>query len=259
MVTHMPRILTGAVMHGRLFPKKNHFKYGIYYLVLPLSKLDKLPIPHNSPGLMAFYDADHGYGTQGTLQSWARSTLESHGLFLDGEIVLICMPRIFGYVFNPVSFWLCHDKSGNLKAVLYEVHNTFGEKHTYLCAYEDGRPIEPDATLTAQKIFHVSPFLEREGHYEFRIDSRDESFKVWIDYFDANGRKQLVTALGGGCAPMTRPLCHRMLWAYPLVTFKATFLIHIQALKLVLKGIRYVPKPPQKPERVSTTTNLTKM
>jgi len=251
--------MVGDVMHGRLFPRKNHFRYGIYYLALPLSKLETIPISHNAPGAMSFYDSDHGYGTKGTLQSWARAILEGRNITLDGEIVLICMPRILGYVFNPVSFWLCHDKGGALKAVLCEVHNTFGEKHTYLCAHEDGRAIAPDETMSARKIFHVSPFLKRDGHYEFRFDSSDRAFKTWIDYFDENGQKQLVTSLAGDYQDMTQSHCFRMFWKYPLVTFKAIALIHYQAIRLLMKGIRYIPKPVQKQPRVSTADNLTKM
>ncbi len=254
-----PRLMTGSVMHARLFPRKNHFRYGIYYLALPLSKLENIPIAHNTAGMMSFHDRDHGYGTKGTLESWAKAILEGHNIHLDGEIVLVCMPRILGYVFNPVSFWLCHDRDGALKAVLCEVHNTFGEKHTYLCVHEDGRTITSADTMTAQKIFHVSPFLKREGHYEFRFDCTDADFKVWIDFFDADNKKQLLTSLTGAYRPMTKAACRNMFWKYPLVTLKAIVLIHYQAVRLVLKGIRYIPKPPQKPQRVSTTANLTKM
>lgn len=259
MVVTSPQLMTGHVMHGRLFPRKNHFRYGIYYLTLPLSMLGKMPVRYNAFGAMSFYDRDHGNGTDGGLEEWARGILGQFNIHLDGDITLICMPRIFGYVFNPVSFWLCHDKSGALKAVLCEVHNTFGEAHTYLCAHDDGRTITPDETLTAQKIFHVSPFLEREGHYEFRFDSTDDRFKVWIDYFDGEGQKKLVTTLAGSYIAMTKQSCRRMIWAYPLITLKAITLIHYQALKLMMKGIRYIPKPPQDPRHVSATENLKKI
>lgn len=250
--------MTGSVMHGRIFPRKNHFRYGIYYLAIPLSKLDKVPIAYNRPGAMSFYDCDHGYGIKDGLERWARTILEENNIHLEGEIVLICMPRILGYVFNPVSFWLCHDKDGVLKAVLCEVHNTFGEKHTYLCVHDDGRAITHDDIMTARKVFHVSPFLQRDGHYEFRFDSTDEHFKVWIDYFDADGQKQLITSLTGRYQAMNKPACRRMFWKYPLITLKAIVLIHYQALKLMMKGIRYIPKPDQNLKRVTTTENLKK-
>jgi hypothetical protein len=252
------KLLTGNVMHARLFPRKNHFRYGIYYLAFPLSSRPSLPIAYNRFGAMSFYDKDHGDGS-GNLEQWARDILAAYGVRAEGEIALVCMPRIFGYVFNPVSFWLCHDAEGALKAVLCEVHNTFGEKHTYICAYADGRTITLAETMQARKVFHVSPFLERDGSYEFRFDVTDGHLKVWIDYFHADGRKQLVTAVAGKLSDMTRESCRRVFWRYPLVTFKAIFLIHYQALKLVVKKIRYVPKPAQKPEKTSGATNLTEM
>ena len=254
-----PKLLSGQVMHGRLFPRKNHFRYGIYYLALPLSRLNGLPIAHNTFAAMSFYDRDHGYGTEGTLQSWAQNILESYGIKAEGEIVLICMPRILGYVFNPVSFWLCYDKMGALRAVLCEVRNTFGEKHTYLCAHDDGRCIASSGTLKGQKIFHVSPFLKREGSYEFRFDSDENHLSVGIDYFDEEGRKQLVTSLTGKYENLTKATTRSVFWKYPLVTLKTIALIHYQALKLITKGIRYVPKPIQKQPRTSATGNLTKM
>lgn len=254
-----PKLLTGHVMHGRLLPRKNHFRYGIYYIAFPLSRIDELPIAHNKPGLMSFYDKDHADGAQNGLRAWAQSILHSYNISLDGEITLICMPRVAGYVFNPVSFWLCHDQDSNLKAVLCEVHNTFGEKHTYLCAHDDGRIITASDTLKAKKLFHVSPFLEREGSYEFRFESTPIEFKVWIDYFDSYNRKQLGTSLTGSYRDMTRASCRRVFFDYPLVTLKAILLIHYQAMKLVFNKIRYVPKPPQRADRVSASGNLTKI
>lgn len=256
----MPQLFFGKVMHGRLFPKRNNFTYGIYYLVFPLSKIKSLPISYNRFAPLSFYDRDHGHCDGQDLQKWASNILADHGLKkADGEITLICMPRVFGYVFNPVSFWLCHDKQGALRAVLCEVHNTFGEKHTYICAHDDHRPISADDFLTGEKAFHVSPLLKREGHYNFRFDVRDEKFAVWIDFFDSAGEKQLVTALIGTFEPMNVAGLRKAFWRYPLLTFKAITLIHWQALKLLSKGIKYISRPTQKLERVSTTRNLTKM
>lgn len=242
-----PQILFGKVMHGRLFPKRNNFTYGIYYLALPLSKLQNLPIALNRFAPLSFYGRDHGEGDGGDLENWARDILSTYNIRgVEGEIKLITMPRVLGYIFNPVSFWLCHDKDGILRAVLCEVHNTFGERHTYLCTHEDGRPILPDDVLTGDKVFHVSPFLKREGHYNFRFDTRADKFAVWIDFYNAEGKKQLVTSLIGKFEPMNAAKLRKAFWAYPLVTIKAIMLIHWQAIKLIAKGIQYIPKPPQK-------------
>ncbi len=254
-----PKILFGTVMHGRLFPKRNSFSYGIYYLSFALSEIGALPIACNRFSPLSFYDRDHGNCDGGNLISWARGILNEYGIKeADGEINIVCMPRVLGYTFNPVSFWMCHDASGILRAVLCEVHNTFGERHTYLCAHDDHRAIGSSDVLVADKIFHVSPMLKREGHYTFRFDVREEKFGVWIDFYDENGKKQLITSLIGNLEPMSAHTLRKAFWFYPLVTFKAIGLIHWQALKLLIKGIKYIPKPGQRPERTSATGNLTK-
>ncbi len=253
-----PHILFAKVMHKRLFPKVNAFAYGIYFLAFPLSQA--LPISRNSPAFLSFHDRDHGPCDGGDLTAWALQILSDFGLKeADGEITLICMPRILGYVFNPVSFWLCHDKQNNLRGVLCEVHNTFGERHTYLCAHTDHRPITKDDWLEGEKLFHVSPFLKREGHYKYRFDVRDDKFGVWIDFYDGENKKQLITSLIGSYETMDKTSLNKAFWGYPLVTFKAIILIHWQALKLIAKGIKYISKPLQKQEKVSATDNLTKV
>ena len=260
ITTHTPQILFGKVMHARLFPKKNAFRYGIYYLSLPLSQMQELPIAHNRFAALSFYDRDHGPCNGDDLESWARQILKEHDITTaNGDITLMCMPRILGYVFNPVSFWICCDEQKRVRAVLCEVHNTFGERHTYICAHEDQQPITQIDVLTAQKIFHVSPFLEREGHYKFRFDIKDDQFSAWIDFYDAQKNKKLVTSLIGKHEPLNKKTTRKAFWTHPLVTFKAIALIHWQALKLLVKGIAYIPKPTQKKQRVSKTDNLTKM
>ena len=97
------------------------------------------------------------------------------------------MPRLFGYVFNPVSFWFCRDRDGRLRAVLCEVNNTFGEHHCYLVHHDDRRPIEADAWLDGRKAFHVSPFLPVEGSYRFRFRLDAERAHVDVNYHDDAG------------------------------------------------------------------------
>jgi DUF1365 family protein len=250
-------LIEGTVMHARLFPRKNSFKYGIYYIALPLSRLDDLPIKNR--GFVSFAARDHGPCDGGALLPWARDILARYGLSMaDGEIVLVCMPRVIGYVFNPVSFWLCHDRAGGLRAVLCEVHNTFGERHTYVCARDDRGVLSADDVLRGEKAFHVSPFLERMGDYTFRFDVDEARFAVWIDYFDGEGRKQLLTALGGKIVPLTAAGLRNLSWRYPLVTMRAVFFIHWQALKLVVKGVTYVPKPLQNNDKFTGVGKVTK-
>lgn len=257
-----PHIFTAKVMHKRFFPKVNQFTYRVYYVVLPLSEIrdnSKLAtLATNRLGLLSFYNKDHGAKDGGDLEHWLRAMLSDYGLNdMTDEVLLVCMPRVLGYGFNPVSFWLCLDQQKQLRAVLCEVNNTFGETHRYLCAHEDKRVIGADDWLGTDKVFHVSPFLPREGSYRFRLAMGADTLGMWIDYHDKSGQKQLVTTLTGKLEPLTKRSLKAAFWRHPLVTVKTIMLIHWQALKLLGKGIKYIAKPRQHEVR-TTTSNLTK-
>jgi hypothetical protein len=248
-----PQIMNGSVMHSRLFPKENSFRYNIYYVALPLSRLQDMPLAYNKWGIQSFHDKDHGECDGTPLEPWARAILKEYSLheIADGEITLVTMPRVFGYVFNPVSFWLCVDKGGHLRAVICEVHNTFGERHSYICAHDDGRIITNKDVICAQKLFHVSPFLQREGQYKFKFQIDKEQFSVFIDFYNKDEKKQLVTYLKGAWIEMTDKELMRAFKSAPLVPLKAILLIHWQALKLITKGIKYIKRPKQFNKKVS--------
>lgn len=255
-----PQIMTGKVMHKRLFPRENGFTYGIYYLCLPLSGL-KGPqgdwrFGIDRAALCAFHSRDHG-DRGGDLRGWAQGLLREAGVAADGEIMLLAMPRTFGHVFNPVSFWFCHDAAGVLLAVICEVNNTFGETHSYICKPPAGGAIGKDTWMEAEKIFHVSPFLPREGRYRFRFVLDGDQVGIWIDYYDARKNKQLLTSLYGKLAPLTPAAQRRAFWTHPLVALTALIRIHWHALRLLAKGIRYIPKPLQKSEKTSVSGKLT--
>ena len=259
-----PQIFTATVMHKRFFPKVNQFNYGIYYLALPLKRLyalnAKSHIAINKRGIVSFYEKDHGSRGKQDLQSWIDNILSKHTLSdIIDNVVLVSMPRIFGYTFNPVSFWLCLDKTNQLRAVLCEVNNTFGETHCYFCMKDDGSPIRKEHELTTQKLFHVSPFLERKGHYQFRFLYDEAKLGIWIDLYDADNNKQLTTSLTGNFENLTRISLRRVFWKYPIVTLKTITLIHLQAMKLLLKRIKYVKKPLQNTKKISHTSDHTKM
>lgn len=254
-----PKILFGQVIHKRLFPKVNAFNYGIYYILLPLSgvnaALENKYFKLNRWGLISFYYKDHGNRDGGNLELWARDILKKYKIEkADGEIFLLTMPRVFGYVFNPVSFWYCFDKNKKLRAVICEVNNTFGETHSYICAHEDQSEITRDGFIAGQKVFHVSPFLEREGRYDFRFHLEQEKMGAWIDFFDKSGQKKLVTVLSGDFKDFNENNAGRAFWRYPLITIKSILLIHWQAVKLFVKGCEYVPKPVQKADKTSPAT-----
>lgn len=256
-----PYIFNAKVMHKRLFPKVNKFTYRVYYVVLPIEKLSTVQgLTIDKPAWMNFRIRDYGPRDGSDLAQWGRALLKQYGLNeITKHLMLITMPRILGYGFNPASFWLCLDDAHQIRAVISEVHNTFGEAHSYLCAHSDHSPITGDEWLKAEKLFHVSPFLPREGTYEFRFTIQEGKVGVWIDYSDAKGNKQLLTSLVGHLEPLNASTLRRAFWTHPLVTLKTITLIHWQALKLFAKGVRYIVKPEQHSKNQSISENLTKV
>jgi DUF1365 family protein len=236
----------GWVMHRRLRPARNSFRYPSFSLALPLSQLDRLTtlgIARNRRGWVSFFDADHGARDGSALEPWIRQLLAREGVAADGEIVLHAFPRILGYVFNPVSFWICHDRAGGVRAVLCEVSNTFGERHNYLLAHPDGRTLMSGETLQANKIFHVSPFCEVAGRYRFRFHFEPGRWLARIDYDDAQGEPLLETSISGTARPLSRAESRRLLWRYRWFTLAVIARIHWQAARLWLKRVPYVRKP----------------
>ena len=243
----MPQLFFANVMHRRLRPKENKFTYRVMYLALPL-KPEGHPattrwLKYNRFGLYSFYDRDHGAKDGSPLLPWIQKILADHKITqADGEILLVAHPRLLGYVFNPVSFWLCLDKAGNLRAVLAEVNNTFGETHRYLIAHADHRPIAADDWLQARKMFHVSPFLPVEGGYHFRFAQSEGKLGIWIDYDDTEGR-MLHTALTGRLETATDKALFKQFCHSPLMTLAVVLRIHWQAIKLWRKQAKFYTKP----------------
>ena len=259
-----PKLFFGTVMHHRLLPKENKFVYKIYYLFLPLAQIRNIVsnwrFGFDHPALLSFHTKDHGRRNTGSLEDWAFGLLQDYGITADEhDIVLVTLPRVLGYVFNPVSFWLILNRNNDLRAVLYEVNNTFGESHTYVCLHPDGRTIIADEWLEADKIFHVSPFLERHGHYRFRFALHADKLGIWIDYWNDMNDKQLLTSVTGTLTDWTNANLNRAFWAYPLMTVKTVLLIHWQAIKLLWKKINYVRKPLPQKHTVSFSRSITKM
>ena len=246
-----PSVIHGTVRHRRRRPVENAFAYAACSLALPLSRLADLPrlgLPHNRAAPVAFFDRDHGPRDGSALEPWIRRILASEGVAADGEIVLHAFPRMLGYVFNPVSFWVCHDGAGAVRAVLCEVCNTFGESHNYLLAHPDGRPLVSGETLHSRKAFHVSPFCEVKGGYAFRFSFSAAHWLARIDYDDGDdlasrGGTLLETSISGAAAPLTAREIRRLLWRYRWFTLGVIGRIHWQALKLWSKRVPFFAKP----------------
>ena len=239
--------LQGHTWHGRKGAIKNVFQYSIDYALINLSASVSGPIlfSHNSPNLMSLRDRDHGGAPRaGRGLLWAQQVLQSHNLGLEGDIFLLAQPRVLGHVFNPVSFWLCHDKSAQLCAVIAEVSNTFGDRHSYLCCHPDLRPITAQETINAEKIFHVSPFQPLTGAYTFRFDITAEAIDIKIDYTTPSGG--VIATLRAAREPMTNRSILGALRRRLFGSRRVLALIHWQALKLWWKGARFHvrPEPP---------------
>lgn len=255
--THHPLLSMGKVRHERLRPARNAFSYGVFTLLLPLRSLGDAPLTNrlcsrNRFNLLSFHDHDHGDGQTPPLQ-WIDRLLAAEGIRdADGEVWLQTFPRVLGYVFNPVSFWFCHRRDGSLRAVVCEVNNTFGERHCYLL--DKGRSLHWGETLSATKVFHVSPFCDVEGSYRFRFmratrrqgagmsEREVERIVARIDYHDDDG-PLLLTSVSGELHPLNDATALLAFLRHPMMTLGVITRIHWQALKLFAKRVPFFRKP----------------
>ncbi len=239
-------LYVGSVMHRRLRPRAHRLRYRVFWMLLDLDEIDRLPerlrlFACNRFNALSFYDADHGDGSATPLRVQVDHQLRAAGIDTGGGAVrLLCMPRIFGYGFNPLSIYFCYRLDGLLAAILYEVHNTFRQRHTYLI------PVDADTGAVidqhCQKVFHVSPFMDMDLEYAFRVAVPGERVSVAIDTADKDGRL-LAAALTGTRIALTDSALLRLLATYPALTLKAVFAIHWHALRLLLKGFKLRPRP----------------
>ena len=244
--------IAGVTYHGRKGAVENAFRYSVDYVILDAEAEPKTPtlFARNRAGLTSLQDSDHG-GDKGNGRgaAWVRDVLAEHQIAGVARVELMAQPRVLGHVFNPVSFWLCRRDDDALIAVISEVSNTFGDRHSYLCYHPDLREIMADDHLHARKIFHVSPFQPVEGDYRFRFDIRDDRVGIWIDYTQAKGG--LIATLTGSRKPLTNAGILRSMLRRPFGARRVLALIHWQALKLWWKGGGYRPRPEPPAEEVS--------
>lgn len=262
----------GSVRHQRLRPAPNRFSYRVFFLRLPLRTLARNAagasvatairntagnswlFSRNRFNLLAFHDRDHGDGRQ-PLTAWIDALLTAQGIHdADGEIWLQAFPRVLGYVFNPVSFWFCHQADGALRAVVCEVRNTFGEKHYYLL--DTGAAMPYGIELAARKIFHVSPFCTTTGGYRFRFmrvlaaHGTPERTVARIDHDDHDG-PLLLTSINGSAVTLSDRHALRAFFGYPLLTLGVVLRIHWQALQLWRKRVPFIRKPAAPTQEIS--------
>lgn len=229
--------IVGQTFHGRKGKVENAFRYSVDYVLLDAEAEVQRPrlFARNACGLTSLHDIDHG-GPQGQGRGavWAREVLAQYQINGITEVELLAQPRVLGHVFNPVSFWLCRREDSGLVAVIAEVTNTYGDRHSYLCHHPDQRAITRSDQLCATKVLHVSPFQPVEGEYTFRFDITDARIGIWIDYGRANGG--LIATLTGKRKPLDSWGILRSMLRRPLGARRVLALIHWQALKLWIKG-----------------------
>ena len=224
---------------------KNRFTYSVDYVLCDAEAEDlstPLLFARNRPGVSSLHDSDHGGPPgQGRGATWVREVLAAHKVTGVARIALLAQPRVLGHVFNPVSFWLCHRADGALIAVIAEVTNTYGDRHSYLCHHPDLRPITARERLTAAKLMHVSPFQDVAGGYEFTFDIDRAQIAIRIDY--GHGEEGLVATLTGPRAPLSNRAILWSLLRRPFGARRVLALIHWQALKLWWKGAGFRDRP----------------
>lgn len=239
-----PWLYRGKVGHARLGTKNHAFAYDSLFICFPLQQRQALAsklFGYNRWNLFGYHDADHGDGADP--EAWMRNILSQHGVTAaDGEIWLHALPRILGFVFNPVSFWYCHDQQQQLRAVLCEVRNTFGERHCYLLTAADQGVITADATLHSEKVFHVSPFYPVNGHYQFQFARQGDFRRVQIDYWQ-DGELSLKTHVSGTALALTDKNLLKTFIQLGWATLMVVLRIHWQALKLWRQGVTFHRKP----------------
>ena len=236
-------IYNGTVVHKRFKPKIHFFKYQVFSLLIDLSELKILDqkisfFSYNSFNLISFFDKDHGDRDGSSLIEWVKKNLKENKIISENiKIKLLCYPRIFGYVFNPLSVFYVYDKNEELISILYEVKNTFGEQHTYIFKVENNNLLQHNC----EKKFHVSPFIEMDCNYFFRILKPTEKISVIIDQYQSN-EKILYASQDGIRRDFTSSELIRSYLKHPLMTFKIIIAIHFEAFKLWTKGIKYIKK-----------------
>lgn len=252
MVRFKSRIYEGRVFHHRLRPRKHRLAYRVFSFFLDLEELPELNsklklFSFNRFNLFSFREKDYGPGTDTPLIDYVRTTLhEADVKDADGPVRLLCYPRLFGYAFNPLSVYYCYSKQEQLRAVIYEVSNTFGERHSYLIPLGDDK--QGKSYHACDKVFYVSPFMEMEARYHFRITHPDDSITVFIDQHDGQG-SMLKASFSGRVQTLSDYDLIRILFKYPLMSVKVIAGIHWEAWKLWRKGIKIVdrPLPPDHP------------
>lgn len=244
VVTHSA-LYIGHVMHHRLRPRVHRLRYRMFTLLLDLDEIDAIAarlrlFSRARFNVFAFHDRDHGDGSAQSLRTQAEALMTKAGIAHGGPIRILTMPRLFGFAFNPLTLWYCHDRTGALSAVIYEVNNTFGERHSYLLPVVTGRG--ENVRQIARKCFHVSPFLPMAMTYSFRLRPPGEALTIAIAADDDEG-PVLFAVHRARRGALDDAALIGALATHPLLAIKVVVGIAWEALRLWLKRVPVHPHP----------------
>ena len=237
------KIYTGKVIHKRFKPKEHYFKYNVFSLLIDLNELEEINkyikfFSYNKFNIISFYDKDHGDRDGSSIKLWVKKNLRNIGIMTeDISIKLLCYPRIFGYVFNPLSTYFIYNKHSELISIFYEVKNTFGEQHTSIFKAQDEKTVQNKC----KKKFYVSPFIEMDCEYHFKTLNPREQLSVVINQNDKDG-KLLFASQDGISKDFNNKNLILSYLTHPLMTFKIIGAIHYEAFKLWAKRIKLIAK-----------------
>ena len=237
-------IYNGKVIHKRFKPKIHFFKYKVFSLLLDLDEIDTIDnkinlFSYNKFNLISFYDRDHGDRDGSSIKDWVIEKIKLNNIqHKDMKIKILCYPRILGYVFNPLSIFFVYDNNSSLISILYEVKNTFGEQHTYIFRIDSNSDLIQN---NCNKKFYVSPFMDLNSKYYFKISNPREKLSVVIDQRDNEGKLLFASQDGIRTTFTTKNLILAYL-KNPLMTIKIISAIHYEAFRLWLKGIKLIKK-----------------
>ena len=249
------KIYTGKVIHRRFKPKEHYFKYSVFSLLIDLDELEDIQkeisiFSYNKFNIISFFDKDHGERDSSSLKDWVYSNIKTLGIEEEVKIKLLCYPRIFGYVFNPLSVLYIYNENNELISIFYEVKNTFGEQHTYIFETKNEDLIKNKCN----KKFYVSPFIEMECEYNFSVTKPRDTISIIINQNDQEG-KLLFASQDGKAKDLTNKNLIFNYLKHPLMTFKVIVAIHFEAFKLWMKKIKLVKKNIKILNKVTFETN----
>lgn len=242
----------GQVMHARLKPFTHRFAYRVFSTLIDIDKLEELGrqswlFSVNRRNILSFHEKDHidprVSPVNAGLRAYTDALCRSAGISPARRVLLLAYPRVFGHVFNPISVYYAYQTLDELCAVIYEVRNTFGERHAYVCPVRPGEASQAGVRQSCEKRLHVSPFLGMKGRYDFRVAPPGNELRLHILEHDGTG-PVLAASFSAKAKPLTSASIIPALVRIPLLGLKVVGLIHFEALRLWLKGAIFHRRPP---------------